>query len=64
MPDYNQALSERRAQAVWQVLVDEYGVEADRLERVGFGEDGDGEAVDAQRRRVELQILRAQRTGA
>lgn len=61
---YNQSLSERRARAVWQVLVDEYGVEADRLERVGFGEDGDDEATDAQRRRVELQILRARRTDA
>jgi len=62
--EYNQALSERRADAVWTMLVEEHGVEAARLERVGFGEDGDqgadgdAPAIDAQRRRVELQILR------
>ena len=61
---YNQWLSERRAEAVYQMLVDEYGVEAERLERVGFGEEGEGDASDAQRRRVELQILRARMTGA
>jgi outer membrane protein OmpA-like peptidoglycan-associated protein len=56
---YNQQLSERRAIAVWQVLVEEYGVKADRLERVGFGEEDPSlDATDAQRRRVELQILR------
>jgi outer membrane protein OmpA-like peptidoglycan-associated protein len=57
--EYNQQLSERRAIAVWEMLVEQHGVGPDRLERVGFGEDdpvagGD----DAQRRRVELQILR------
>jgi len=58
--DYNQQLSERRAIAVWKVLVDEYGVKAERLERVGFGEEDPSlGATDAQRRRVELQILRA-----
>ncbi|GEM_PF-3298897 len=55
---YNQDLSERRAAAVTQRLVDEFGVPADRLESVGFGEDASAEASDAQRRRVELQILR------
>ena len=59
--DYNQQLSERRAIAVWSKMVEEYGVDADRLERVGFGEeDPDLEATDAQRRRVELQILRGE----
>lgn len=62
--EYNQVLSERRADAVWQALVDEYGIDPERLERVGFGEDGDGEAEDAQRRRVELQILRTVQAGA
>ncbi len=61
--DYNQALSERRAEAVYQLLVDEYGVDAERLERVGFGETGEGDEIDAQRRRVELQILRARQAG-
>jgi outer membrane protein OmpA-like peptidoglycan-associated protein len=59
--DYNQKLSERRAIAVWQKMVDEYGVDAERLERVGFGEEDPSlEATDAQRRRVELQILRGE----
>jgi len=64
--DYNQELSERRAMAVWQQLVDEYGVTPDRLESVGFGEDSENQAVaddsdaNAKRRRVELQILRAE----
>jgi outer membrane protein OmpA-like peptidoglycan-associated protein len=57
---YNQKLSERRAQAVWRALVVEHGVDADRIERIGYGEDDpDGNAPDAERRRVELQILRA-----
>jgi outer membrane protein OmpA-like peptidoglycan-associated protein len=56
---YNKALSERRAAAVWKQLVEQHGVAPERLERVGFGED-DPAALesDAQRRRVELQILR------
>jgi len=55
---YNQNLSERRAAAVTQRLVDDYGVPADRLESIGFGEDASAEEPDVQRRRVELQILR------
>ena len=56
--DYNMDLSERRARAVYQQLVENYGVPADRLESEGFGEDEADDATDAQRRRVELQILR------
>jgi len=56
--DYNLDLSERRALAVYQELVENHGVPADRLESVGFGEDAAEGATDAQRRRVELQILR------
>lgn len=56
--DYNLDLSERRALAVYQELVENHGVPADRLESVGFGEDATEGATDAQRRRVELQILR------
>jgi len=64
--DYNQELSERRAMAVWRQLVDDYGVTPDRLESVGFGEDSENQAevddsvANAKRRRVELQILRAE----
>jgi outer membrane protein OmpA-like peptidoglycan-associated protein len=58
--DYNKALSERRATAVWQQLVERHGVAAERLERVGFGEEDPASLEsDAQRRRVELQILRS-----
>lgn len=56
--DYNLDLSERRARAVYQELVENHGVQADRLESMGFGEDASEGATDAQRRRVELQILR------
>ena len=62
--NYNQVLSERRAQAVFNKMVEEYGVDAERLESVGFGEDADGSADNAQRRRVELQIVRMDGAGA
>ncbi|QFU74874.1 OmpA family protein [Halioglobus maricola] len=36
--DYNQSLSQRRAQAVVDLLVNEYGIAARRLEAKGYGE--------------------------
>ena len=36
--DYNQGLSERRAAAVKQILVDKFGITADNLMTVGYGE--------------------------
>lgn len=36
--DYNQDLSERRAQVVVETLVEEHDIEADRLRAVGYGE--------------------------
>lgn len=36
--DYNQRLSERRANAVRDVLVNQYGVPADKISAVGYGE--------------------------
>ena len=36
--DYNQQLSQRRAQAVVDLLVNQYGIPAQRLEAKGFGE--------------------------
>jgi outer membrane protein OmpA-like peptidoglycan-associated protein len=58
-PAYNQRLSERRASAVRAVLVGRHGVPAERLEAVGYGEHDPTEpASDAERRRVELQLLR------
>jgi OOP family OmpA-OmpF porin len=36
-PDFNQSLSERRAQAVAQSLVRDHGIAADRVQSVGYG---------------------------
>ena len=61
-PDaYNQRLSERRASAVREVLVNEYGVSADRVDAVGYGEsrpvadnaNAEGRAIN---RRVEAAV--------
>lgn len=38
-PDYNRDLSERRAEAVAAVLVEDFGIDADLLDVRGFGED-------------------------
>lgn len=35
---YNQGLSQRRADAVKQKFVDEYGIDPDRIETIGYGE--------------------------
>ena len=58
---YNQKLSERRANAVRAVLVNQYGVEADRVNAVGNGEaapvaDNASEAGRAVNRRVEAAV--------
>ena len=61
-PDaYNQKLSERRANAVKQVLTNQYGVESSRVQSVGYGEsrpvaDNETEAGRAVNRRVEAQV--------
>ncbi len=60
-PAYNQKLSERRAGAVRDVLVNQYGVEADRVNAVGYGKDRpaadnatrEGRAIN---RRVEAAV--------
>ena len=59
--DYNMDLSQRRATAVWRALVEQHGVAAERLEKVGFGEGGEPnlDLPDTDRRRVELQLLRS-----
>lgn len=59
--DYNQGLSQRRAQAVRDYLV-ENGVSADRLVVRGYGEDrpkvaNRSESARQQNRRVELVVL-------
>ena len=60
--EYNQRLSERRAQAVADYLA-RLGVAASRLRPEGFGEsrpvaDNDTEEGRAQNRRVELNVIR------
>lgn len=61
-PAYNQELSERRAASVRGFLIDSYGVEASRLESVGFGAsqpvaDNTTPQGKQQNRRVELVRL-------
>lgn len=58
---YNQKLSERRASAVREVLVNQYGVGAERVGSVGYGEsrpvaDNATEAGRAVNRRVEAAV--------
>ncbi|WP_460426820.1 OmpA family protein [Azotobacter armeniacus] len=61
-PDaYNQKLSERRANAVRDVLVNEYGVQGNRVDSVGYGEsrpvaDNATESGRAINRRVEAEV--------
>ena len=58
---YNQGLSERRANAVREVLVNQYGVESNRVQAVGYGESrpvadnatAEGRAIN---RRVEAEV--------
>lgn len=55
--DYNQGLSQRRAQAVVDYLVSQHGIDADRLEAKGYGESqpvatNDTEEGRAENRRV------------
>jgi len=58
---YNQKLSERRASAVRDVLVNQYGVDASRVNAAGYGEsrpvaDNATDAGRAVNRRVEAEV--------
>ena len=58
---YNQSLSEKRAGAVRDVLVNQYGVGGERLNSVGYGEsrpvaDNATEEGRAINRRVEAEV--------
>jgi outer membrane protein OmpA-like peptidoglycan-associated protein len=59
--DYNQGLSERRASAVRDVLVEQHGIDVNRVSAVGYGEsrpvaDNDSESGRAINRRVEAAV--------
>lgn len=54
---YNQALSERRANAVREALTNQFGIDANRIKSVGYGEarpvgDNNADAGRSQNRRV------------
>ncbi|MGV8842354.1 MAG: OmpA family protein [Pseudomonas sp.] len=58
---YNQGLSEKRAEAVREVLVNQYGVEGQRVNSAGYGEtrpvaDNATDSGRAINRRVEAQV--------
>ena len=58
---YNQGLSERRAQAVYEYLINEAGIDASRLSWAGFGEsqpiaDNDTDAGKQRNRRVTAVV--------
>ncbi|MGH0034791.1 MAG: OmpA family protein [Myxococcota bacterium] len=61
--DYNQGLSERRAAAVRDYLVEQHGIDAGRLQARGYGEtapkeSGTDPAARQANRRVEFQAAR------
>jgi outer membrane protein OmpA-like peptidoglycan-associated protein len=63
-PDYNAALSRRRADAVVEYLVAEHNVPVYRIHMVGLGkekpvDDGRGRAANAKNRRVEVTLFSA-----
>lgn len=58
---YNQALSERRARAVMNRLIEAHGIAASRLSAVGYGEsrplvDNNSPANKARNRRIEAEV--------
>lgn len=60
--DYNQRLSERRADSVAQILVGQFGVSEEQLMRVGYSESkplvaGDTDEQRALNRRVQAQLV-------
>lgn len=60
--EYNQRLSEKRSQAIYDLLVSKHSVPSSQLETVGYGESrpiGDNETPEgkAMNRRVELLKL-------
>ena len=61
-PAYNKQLSEKRAQAVYNYLVQQ-GIDKDRLVPIGYGQakplaDNTSEQGRQQNRRIEFRILK------
>lgn len=59
--DYNMGLSQRRADAVRQILINQYGIDGGRLTAVGYGENNlldDSNTAEAHRvnRRIEARV--------
>lgn len=59
--DYNLALSERRAEALKTLLVNEYGIDASRLDTVGYGEErlldtANTKEANHLNRRIEVKV--------
>lgn len=59
--EYNQKLSQARAEAVANILVDNYGINAERITAKGYGESRlldptDSEAAHTENRRIEAVI--------
>jgi OOP family OmpA-OmpF porin len=57
--DYNQQLSQRRAQAVVDALVNQHGIAASRLEAVGYGESRPVASNDSKEGRAENRRVMA-----
>ncbi len=57
--DYNQQLSQRRAQAVVDMLVNQYGIAATRLEPKGYGESQPVASNDTEEGRAENRRVMA-----
>ena len=59
--EYNQGLSERRAEAIKRYLVEKFGLKPQNLVAAGYGEfqpleDGTGDDVLRRNRRIELKL--------
>lgn len=58
---YNKKISQQRATAIVDILVDKFAIDSDRLSAVGYGEErlidlGDNHAADVQNRRIEAKV--------